>query len=202
MASICEFAGASLMGAKVTGTISKGKWGGGGGGAGRGVKVQGTKRFFFFLKCLHTGIVDPSLFADNPELFMAGMLSALVGSSVWLMTATWLKLPVSTTHSVVGGILLHFSSSRLPISPFSYLPSGIIGFAMLEKGVGALSWNKIAFVASSWLVSPLLGTNSPLTCLFFILYYFFIFFFIVSFSCCFFFFKFYSCPPPFLFSLP
>jgi PiT family inorganic phosphate transporter len=105
MASICEFSGASLMGAKVTGTISK-------------------------------GIVDPQEFADNPDLFMAGMLSSLVGSSVWLLLATYFKLPVSTTHSIVGGI---------------------IGFTILEKGAHTLNWSKIAFIASSWIVSPLLG---------------------------------------------
>jgi len=105
MASVMEFSGASLMGAKVTGTISK-------------------------------GIVDPKQFDGEPELFIAGMLSALVGSTAWLLIATGLKLPVSTTHSIVGGI---------------------IGFTVLEKGVNALSWNKIAFEASARLVSPLMG---------------------------------------------
>eukprot|EP00026_Physarum_polycephalum_P007728 Phypoly_transcript_07793.p1 GENE.Phypoly_transcript_07793~~Phypoly_transcript_07793.p1 ORF type:complete len:415 (+),score=36.25 Phypoly_transcript_07793:39-1247(+) len=105
MASVMEFSGASLMGAKVTDTISK-------------------------------GIVEPKEFEGEPELFIAGMLSALVGSTSWLLLATWFKLPVSTTHSIVGGI---------------------IGFTVLEKGVRALNWQKIAFVASAWLVSPLMG---------------------------------------------
>lgn len=83
---------------------------------------------------------------------MAGMLAALVGSTVWLLVATWFRLPVSTTHSIVGGISPSISSL-----PIAYVCEGIIGFTILEKGVHALNWQKIAFVASSWIVSPLMG---------------------------------------------
>jgi len=105
MASVMEFAGASLMGAKVTDTISK-------------------------------GIVDPMEFQDTPTLFMLGMFSALLSASIWLLVATYFKLPVSTTHSIVGGV---------------------IGFTVLEKGASVLNWEKIIFIASSWVVSPFLG---------------------------------------------
>jgi hypothetical protein len=76
------------------------------------------------------GIVDPKQFDGEPELFIAGMLSALVGSTAWLLIATGLKLPVSTTHSIVGGILFYFAPSPLllvllclpPPSRFPALP--------------------------------------------------------------------------------
>jgi len=102
---VMEFSGASLMGAKVTGTISK-------------------------------GIVDPLVFEGEPTMFMLGMFSALVSASIWLLVATYFKLPVSTTHSIVGGV---------------------IGFTALAKGLDVLDWSQIAFIASSWVVSPILG---------------------------------------------
>jgi len=101
-----EFVGASLMGSRVTNTISK-------------------------------GIVDPMVFQDEPTLFMLGMFSALLAASIWLLVATYFKLPVSTTHSIVGGV---------------------IGFTILDKGFDVLNWKQIIFIASSWVVSPILGS--------------------------------------------
>jgi phosphate/sulfate permease len=48
------------------------------------------------------GIVDPAAFVDAPDIFMYGMFCALMSSAIWLIVATFLELPVSTTHSIFG----------------------------------------------------------------------------------------------------
>lgn len=50
------------------------------------------------------GIVTTEVFQARPELFVLGMLSALIAAGVWLHLATFLGLPVSTTHSIVGAV--------------------------------------------------------------------------------------------------
>ncbi|KAL4907013.1 hypothetical protein BDW74DRAFT_167047 [Aspergillus multicolor] len=66
------------------------------GGIGVGATVADTIR---------TKVVDVDRFAENPALLMLGMLCALVGSSTYLTFATRIGLPVSTTHSIMGGVI-------------------------------------------------------------------------------------------------
>ena len=90
------------------------------------------------------GIARPSDFKDYPALFMYGMLCAETGAMLWILFATYLELPVSTTHSIVGGI---------------------IGFALVFGGANAVIWYepKDAFpfiggivpIIISWILSPL-----------------------------------------------
>jgi len=54
---------------------------------------------------IRTKIVDVDEFADNPALLMLGMVCAVVASSCYLTVATKLGLPVSTTHSIMGGVI-------------------------------------------------------------------------------------------------
>lgn len=49
---------------------------------------------------MRKGIIKPSLYEDDPEELMLGMLAALIGGAIWLVLATFLSLPVSTTHSM------------------------------------------------------------------------------------------------------
>ena len=51
------------------------------------------------------GISNTSYFKNDPYVLMYGFLTALGASTIWLYTATHLKLPVSTTHAIVGGIM-------------------------------------------------------------------------------------------------
>ena len=67
---------------------------------------------------------------------MYGMLCVLFGVAVWLILATLYGLPVSTTHSCIGGI---------------------IGMAVVSKGWNAVNWKKVGFVASSWIVAPVIS---------------------------------------------
>ncbi|MDM8568380.1 inorganic phosphate transporter [Thiotrichales bacterium HSG1] len=81
------------------------------------------------------GIIDPQLIA-NSELFMWVMFSALLGGAIWLNLATALGAPVSTTHSIVGGIM---------------------GSAIASSGWGLVNWAMMAKIAASWVISPILG---------------------------------------------
>ena len=90
-------------------------------------------------------ISNVAFFKSQPYVLMYGMLCALAGSSTWLYTATYLGLPVSTTHSIVGGIM---------------------GFSMVYKGVDGVVWLKsipdFPYVAGfvpiviSWISSPII----------------------------------------------
>ncbi|GMG04960.1 unnamed protein product [Aspergillus oryzae] len=54
---------------------------------------------------IRTKIVEVDSFAHNPPLLMLGMCCAVVGSAIYLSICTRIGLPVSTTHSILGGIL-------------------------------------------------------------------------------------------------
>lgn len=54
---------------------------------------------------IRTKIVKIDAFADNAPLLMLGMCCAVVASSLYLTFCTKIGLPVSTTHSILGGIL-------------------------------------------------------------------------------------------------
>lgn len=89
---------------------------------------------------IRKGIIDPDALADTPELFVYGMLAALLAAGTWLLVATAFGWPVSTTHSIVGAI---------------------IGFACVGIGFDSVQWPKVAEIASSWVVSPIMaGTLS------------------------------------------
>lgn len=81
------------------------------------------------------GIIDPSGFA-SPRVFIWAMMSALIASAVWVNLATWVGAPVSTTHSVVGGVM---------------------GAGIAAAGFAAVNWPKMSQIAASWVISPLLG---------------------------------------------
>ena len=82
------------------------------------------------------GIVSTEVFQGNPEVFVLGMLSALLAAGVWLNLATFLGLPVSTTHSIIGAI---------------------VGFGLLVGGTSAIHWGKLGSIVMGWAISPLLG---------------------------------------------
>lgn len=85
---------------------------------------------------MRKGIVDPGLFAGNPELLVYGMLAALLAAAIWLHLATALGMPVSTTHSIVGAVA---------------------GFGLLQFGFGAVEWSTMTKIVMSWFISPVCG---------------------------------------------
>ncbi len=87
-------------------------------------------------KTIRKGIINPEQIIDSPELLVFGMLAALLAAAVWLMIASYNGWPVSTTHSIVGGL---------------------VGFAVVGIAVDSVNWGKIGQIAASWVVSPLVG---------------------------------------------
>jgi PiT family inorganic phosphate transporter len=80
-------------------------------------------------------IIDPSLFS-SPQEFVWVMTSALLAASLWLNLATYFKAPVSTTHSIVGGV---------------------VGAGIAAVGFHIVSWGTMGNIALSWVISPVLG---------------------------------------------
>ena len=54
---------------------------------------------------IRTKVVDVAAFDNSPGLLMLGMVCAVIASSVYLTFATKVGFPVSTTHSILGGVL-------------------------------------------------------------------------------------------------
>lgn len=89
---------------------------------------------------IRKGIIDPQVMADDPQLMVYGMMSALLAAGTWLLIASVKGWPVSTTHSIVGAI---------------------VGFASVGIAVDAVNWGKVGGIVASWVVSPVLaGTIS------------------------------------------
>jgi PiT family inorganic phosphate transporter len=85
---------------------------------------------------IRKGIIDPAYFTDIPHLLVYGMISALLAAATWLLVASALGWPVSTTHSIVGAI---------------------IGFAAIGVSVDTVAWGKVGGIVGSWIVTPLLS---------------------------------------------
>lgn len=93
---------------------------------------------------IRKGIVDLSSVNVEPIQFVYIMMSALLAAAIWLLIATKKGYPVSTTHSIIGGIV--GSSITLGI----VLNGADAAFELVH-------WNKIGTIALSWVISPLLG---------------------------------------------
>ncbi len=89
---------------------------------------------------IRKGILDPAFISDSPELLVYGMMAALLAAGTWLLIASMMGWPVSTTHSIVGAL---------------------VGFAAVGIGVDSVNWGKVGTIVASWVVSPVMaGTIS------------------------------------------
>lgn len=91
---------------------------------------------------VRSGIVDLGAISLEPLQFVYIMMAALLGAAIWLLVATRMGWPVSTTHSIIGGIV----GAALTLG----LTQGVGGWEMVQ-------WDKIGQIALSWVLSPLLG---------------------------------------------
>jgi len=84
---------------------------------------------------IKTGIVDTTLIGES-RYIMLGFMAAILAAALFVTMATWKELPVSTTHSVIGGIT---------------------GFGLIAGGLDVIVWKKLGEVAASWVLSPVAG---------------------------------------------
>lgn len=87
------------------------------------------------VKTIKKGIIDPALI-ENPDVFIWAMTAALLAAAMWLNFATSVGAPVSTTHSIVGGVM---------------------GAGIAAAGFDIVSWETMGKIAASWVISPILG---------------------------------------------
>ncbi|GBF31067.1 sulfate permease CysP [bacterium MnTg04] len=85
---------------------------------------------------IRKGIIDATSVSDSPEILIYGMLASLAAAGCWLLIASKMGWPVSTTHSIVGAI---------------------VGFAVVGIGVDAVHWGKIGEIVVSWIVTPMIA---------------------------------------------
>ena len=111
LAAIFEFSGAYIVGSNVSKTVRK-------------------------------GIFDPSEIANQysaehaPYILACGMIAALMAAGTWLLIATWMSWPVSTTHSIVGAV---------------------VGFGAVALGYNGVLWSQVGLISAGWVISPLLS---------------------------------------------
>jgi PiT family inorganic phosphate transporter len=85
---------------------------------------------------IKNGIIDINGFGGDTDRFLWAMMAALLAAALWLNVATMAKAPVSTTHSIVGGVM---------------------GAGIAAAGFDIVNWATMAKIASSWVISPLIG---------------------------------------------
>ena len=68
--------------------------------------------------------------------FVLLMMASFLAAALWIHLATFLNAPVSTTHSIVGGVL---------------------GAGVAAAGMAAINWSMMSAIAASWVISPLMG---------------------------------------------
>lgn len=129
LAGIFEILGATTLGYGVSSSIQKG--------------ISNIKD----KDCFACGYCDSSM-----SLYYIGMMASLIGASSFLLTATYLKMPVSTTHAIV---------------------SAVLGMTVTYHGFGCVQWgmDNMGGIIASWVISPLM---SGVVCLvvYYITYYF------------------------------
>lgn len=84
---------------------------------------------------IRKGIVDPAVL-NNVDYVVIGSMAALLAAAIWIFFSTRYGLPVSTTHSIIGGM---------------------IGYGIAAGGWQVVNWGKVGTVTISWILSPIIG---------------------------------------------
>ncbi len=87
----------------------------------------------FVSKTIMKGIVDVSLINDS-SIIIRGMIAALIATGLWVLLASWIKIPMSISEGIVGGV---------------------IGFGLAAMGVQSINWSMVSIIVSSWIILPI-----------------------------------------------
>ncbi|KAI6219619.1 Phosphate transporter [Aphelenchoides fujianensis] len=86
------------------------------------------------VESMRKGVVDTELYVGEEREYFIGQLAVLAACSLWLLITTFMQLPVSSSHSIVGST---------------------VGFSIALKGLVGINWSMIYSIAASWVISPL-----------------------------------------------
>jgi PiT family inorganic phosphate transporter len=75
-------------------------------------------------------------FVNDPNILLFGAMATLISTTVWILVATFWSMPISTTHSVVGGMM---------------------GFGVVAAGWNSVDWMTMLKIAMTWVISPFFG---------------------------------------------
>ncbi|MFK7767432.1 MAG: inorganic phosphate transporter [Mariniblastus sp.] len=115
LAAIFEFAGAYIVGSNVSKTVRKG--------------------IFDPLEIANSGFYTPE---HAPYILACGMIAALLAAGTWLLIATCMSWPVSTTHSIVGAV---------------------VGFGCVSLGFSGILWDQVGLISAGWVISPMISAT-------------------------------------------
>ncbi|MDA7463726.1 DUF47 family protein [Candidatus Poseidonia alphae] len=113
IAAVFEFCGAFFAGDAVTDTVRKG--------------------------ILSVDFADPLIDPAFSQDIAFGFIAAMMAAATWLTIATRMGLPVSTTHSIIGGIL------------------GVGLILEVKYETSLIDWGVVQKVVLSWVASPVMG---------------------------------------------
>ena len=85
---------------------------------------------------IRNGIINTSLFTNNPEILVYGMIATLLSGMVWMLFASYVGMPVSITNTIVGAL---------------------VGFGAVVLGVNAVHWKTVGIIAVSWVCIPIVA---------------------------------------------
>lgn len=83
-----------------------------------------------------SGIIKIGDITIDPTVLILGFFASLLAAAIWVTLSTWKEMPISTTHSIIGAL---------------------VGFGLIQFGANSINWGKLGFVASSWILSPVVG---------------------------------------------
>jgi PiT family inorganic phosphate transporter len=79
------------------------------------------------------GIINVSVIQSG-DIIIKGMIAALLATGIWVLVASWFRIPMSISEGIVGGV---------------------IGFGLVSAGISMINWGTVLAILSAWFILPL-----------------------------------------------